>query len=1685
MTDEELNQRYSTDFIESFNNFKSGSQFHSRKFNEYDEDTREKFFDYCLNLCAEENADIDTICNFAYLSVYNIPDSCKTFLDFCTKLSDISEKNAVTTFKYCKRFISGNFGNGYSDKYSPQYFVNFIKKYPQKFFESYPLELPKFDDFAKIIRTAPQTAPIIVKYINDELDRPNPFEYIKNDSLALKIFEFAEQSARGNIELRGEMASPLNKIATLAFVDSDDFEAFIYGLENHASFGSVLSVMNDSDFADYLRLLVQNPQMTANSFALLFRYNDRLKISEQKKAEENCQVFSNILENKIKNHEIRAIDCLESRGFSEALYKLIIDTAEKEISEQKYDDIEKIAGLIENYRYNEIDKNVDVLNLLKLADKVLGNADFEKDFQTDSYKTYNKYETFCSLFYPNRLQGMETLSETPEVIYSILSKLTALKTADFASEAHILLRTQAEADLIPVADLLHLSEKMTENSIFDDNYTLGSILHFYAGVLDKDPSLSDRMLSLIEKHLREENIKYLSLSDLENIGDTFSEMITTKPEIAAKILGVYSKSLRSYENFDMTSRFFKTVLPRLNQLNDIPMSKETAEEAVQLANILMETGKKTFAYRVAGLPVLVDLCDRVVHLVPEYSGEVLSLLNKNKYYFNTYDQTAIDNASKSIIASPKIRQKQTLLDIISNLNSLKNNRGKWDIAVEFANNYRNPVEYLQILKENFNDKFWSDSKGIKTLNTLISRTAVVEPEIRELMPKIIKDSNNEEREDIYKLHFNLFNASKDNLYLKSLEDFCSRENKIKLVESGLIEKILETSPNSEGVRIVLDIISKQVKADWSDYSTQSNINTDTFLKTCNTIIDKKLLPINEVCDCIFNSCTNISSNKFKILCSGLRRIRTKHPKTAPKILHGLVDIAQKRFQTWEAAQIVTEIVKVFGDGGTRTAANIILTMDKNFEFLKYYAGKKSNFDIFYHLNKKLAGNRQYLDVMIQNVSRADDLGGKETKDLLITPLRNYVKVAAELFNKDNLYGNSKYQKYDYLNEPNANLKEQSIYGKISDEVSSGDVTYTPAAVVNMVEALIPYVGRVNNPQAGNLNTAWSELVSYLPQEKQNKIYEQFENCKDLFYTFTLYMALSSPEMWKKYGKYIADADGHNGLKNNPIYNYGLSPADIFSATTSALEIKPEERPKLEPILRELVGDNITDLYFEHKDLLQQLRHRESSYARLINASTNKAANFLDAFTEKMKDIAAEPGFAGNRNYECLSEAMDNNPNGFNQKAQETFEAMLQEKEKYFSLKTNSHNNAFVRNLFPQISNKVDKLCEKLGVEDINECLDYEKRYHKCAVGLYQHNKEIVETLDDENIQKSFSDISSQIVYDMANSGVDNVFWAMNTIKVFKKLNERPRIYNSSYNKYPVDAIVPYSKVNMPDWMYKVAIDNQLPQQRLGSVKNLFDKCNAVKRAPHLASWASEAKQIGKMPLWYQVAAGAITKKLHEGVSEHEWKHNLELREIFWQEMKAVQEMGYVKAMQTYIEGGIIYDHNGEPKRDSKDNYILKNTETRQAISALLENKKIENDADHYQATINTLADEDALDKMFAKEDKSKKLDSRDILKTRKIIAMREEFKKAKGKKQKINAIRDKHTQENTETTHQTPVKQTVENKVSAMRKALLKARQSKQEQFTPEADGTRSVVPKPINSDTDLLEAVTAKKLTDKIIDKK
>lgn len=1051
---------------------------------------------------------------------------------------------------------------------------------------------------------------------------------------------------------------------------------------------------------------------------------------------------------------------------------------------------------------------------------------------------------------------------------------------------------------------------------------------------------------------------------------------------------------------------------------------------------------------VDGLPLFLGFCERVSESFPENIGKTLAALSKNYSNFYDKDHDVIDSLATKVVLLPKANQKQVLLDV---LNNLKTDDIPWAFVTELAKKYWDPVECLKILKEKVNDPLLSHTSGIEILNILIARTADVEPEISKLMPEIIKHSDEIGKKSICELYINLFKASKNNLYLNSLMDFCNKEHYFHFVENGLLQKSIETQPNHEGVRIIMDSVGKLVTYCKSNGYLNANERDRVFLKNCKEIVDKKLLPAGEACDRIFNTFDYVSMNSFAELCESCHSIRVEDFTTAPRILKGLMKFAND-YGRYKDIESVNNILGVFGDVETQTAVNIVLTIDENFDFLKFYTKNTNDLDIFYELNKKMLGKRQYLNFMIKSIMDNDDLTSKDVNNLLVTPLRDYARAAAEnkeFWRLDNR-SVDQYQKYDYLNDPNANLKERSIYGEVGEDISFGDTLNIPVAAINMVEALIPYVGgrhffsSHSGGQKGNLNDVWSELVSCLPQEKQSEIYKQFEGRTDLSYSFVLDMALSSPEQWKKYGKYLADADGHKGLEDNPI-SRDNSPEDIFSKTTSTLEARPETRLKLEPLLRTLLGDNITDLYFENIDLMSQLRHRDSSYKRLINAPENKATNFLDAFTEKIKDIAAEPEFAGNRRYNCLSEAMDNNPDKFNQRAQETFEAMLQEKDKYFSAKTNFHDNAYVRSLFPKISNNVDELCEKIGVDDVKECLDYEKRFHKCAIGLYQYNEESREELSEEANQSFCSEISTQIVYDMADNGVDNVFWAMNTIKVFKLLNERPETYNSSKNEYPVELIVPYSKVNMPDWMYKVVIDNQLPQQRLGSVKNLFDKCNAVKRAPHLASWASEAKQIGKMPLWYQVAAGAITAKLHEGVSEREWKHNLELREIFWKEMKAVQEMGYVKAMQTYIEGGIEYDDDGEPKRDSKNNFIPKNKETRQAVSALLENKNIENDKDHYHATINTLAEKGAMNKMFAKENKSKILDSREIIKTNKIIAMRDEFKKIKDKKQKLNAIRDKHTQENAATTDHSSVRKPADNKVLAMRQALLKAKQSKQE----------------------------------------
>ena len=341
-------------------------------------------------------------------------------------------------------------------------------------------------------------------------------------------------------------------------------------------------------------------------------------------------------------------------------------------------------------------------------------------------------------------------------------------------------------------------------------------------------------------------------------------------------------------------------------------------------------------------------------------------------------------------------------------------------------------------------------------------------------------------------------------------------------------------------------------------------------------------------------------------------------------------------------------------------------------------------------------------------------------------------------------------------------------------------------------------------------------------------------------------------------------------------NRGESGDSEFLTTFNAINRNPALKDKLTPLMVKIKGENLTNLYLENTEKLKGAPMQNSILTRLQAETKHRAALFLDEFTGKIRNIAMNE-FGQNDHWESIGKALENPE--YRKRAESVYKEMLTNKEKCGEGYYGNGNNAFIRKQFPELVAILEN-DEKYKVEDLEREITFVKNY-KMALSVVKEKR---------------------MAFDIAEAGVSNPRQAMVIETLFDKLNDRPNIYGSSYNKHYPATIAPIAAINMQEWMYKPvlqAIDNKkITADRLGSVHVLFDACKAWQFSPHFRK--KDAVHVGKMPLVTRMIAGSVMDKIyHEANSEE--KDNIKLLSAkFWDEMKIAQDMGKEKALDTYL-----------------------------------------------------------------------------------------------------------------------------------------------------------------------------------------
>jgi hypothetical protein len=355
----------------------------------------------------------------------------------------------------------------------------------------------------------------------------------------------------------------------------------------------------------------------------------------------------------------------------------------------------------------------------------------------------------------------------------------------------------------------------------------------------------------------------------------------------------------------------------------------------------------------------------------------------------------------------------------------------------------------------------------------------------------------------------------------------------------------------------------------------------------------------------------------------------------------------------------------------------------------------------------------------------------------------------------------------------------------------------------------------------------------------------------------------------------------------------------------------------------------------YKNSIFDLAPNSKNETRVVHMSSNyKEANFLDAFTEKLKEIATKK-YGKTDDFYSLSEAAENPE--FLEDADELWNKMF-EKVEETPLSPNWHNNAFIRKMFPEKAKELHLHTSEPCPFDMDSMIDYLERVGKMS-------KAIKEYCADNDVY-----LNGNLHFDLANAGVDNFKDAKRCLDIWCAANGRPDRYGSPYNNYGIDDIVQIAKTPVEEaWMYPVMMNAVRKggfsiSDRAPSERTLFDACKAWKICPSMPQRLAE--KVGKHSLYGRMLAGAIFEQMTEKgqTSSQEWKDNKYLHEQFFKELSTAEKMDRVKALQHYVPdntvnrkrlAGAILEESG--KEPTKENFVglYRDMKNRDAFSTIL------------------------------------------------------------------------------------------------------------------------------------------------------
>lgn len=605
-------------------------------------------------------------------------------------------------------------------------------------------------------------------------------------------------------------------------------------------------------------------------------------------------------------------------------------------------------------------------------------------------------------------------------------------------------------------------------------------------------------------------------------------------------------------------------------------------------------------------------------------------------------------------------------------------------------------------------------------------------------------------------------------------------------------------------------------------------------------------------------------------------------------------IKKLKFSFDNYSEIIKSFDKLLQKKQNKTAFSILSSVPVLYN---HYATHITN--EFVKLNN--IGQKQGLKEAVIDALNSE-IGFSDSSEILIDeffikPLEKYDE-QIKLYKLDK--NNSEY--LDELNEPNANLKAKSFLGEFQkedfflDNVSLD--TEKKLLLINLANVLSSSDLNENNLKTGKIGKTFSKGLASVSDDAALQIFETYIN-KDfknddkakIGVDFFVKAIAKHQNIFDKYSSvfasFLKDDENTKNIISLDLSNNNES--TLFFSILKATSRDYAATERLSPFIKEIIGNKRAEIYLANLRTIDYLPYKSLFVKEWISNSQVSSDGFLLNFGDKLNEIATGPEY-NLPIYHNLSDTLK--LDGFMDKALVAWDEMYKNKEKYMDIDSDRDTGSLYtikENFAQQI--KVLKDVTTDNKQDFLDAVKFAKDFDICSKAVMEYNEKNEVKID-----------SDRAAYDMVEAGIDDYKTASRAANIFCQINSRPKTYGSSYNTYTMEIIKQVADVEMPDWMYKIILDNKMINlERMGSVKNLFDACKGWNINPLL--WKNEAERVGKMPLWMRVAAGAVINNMYKeaGSDLESWKHNKEYRSQFWLEMKNVQDMGMQKALLKLVE----------------------------------------------------------------------------------------------------------------------------------------------------------------------------------------